>query len=113
MSLSFNSCTFAGHVTRDAEFTDGDTPRTKFGVAVNQYGKEEPLYVNCVVFGKQAAVATNLTKGSPVLVRGRSSLDKWKKDGVLAGAAISLVVNEFQFLGKKEGNAPAEADIPF
>jgi single-strand DNA-binding protein len=112
MSLSFNSCTFAGHVTRDAELTEGDKPRTKFGVAINQYGKEAPMYVNCVVFGKQAAVATNLKKGSPVLVYGRISLDEWEKDGKKR-SALSLIVNEFQFLGKKEGNAPAEADIPF
>ena len=76
----FNRIILIGNLTRDPEvrYTPGGTPVTTISIAVNSRykqgddTKEEVLFINAVVFGKQAeSCGKFLNKGNPVLVEGR------------------------------------------
>jgi rfaE bifunctional protein kinase chain/domain len=109
--------------------------RQEAGLAVNRKfktgdgeQKEEVLFVDCTAFGKPAEIlAKYCQKGKPLFVEGRLKLDTWEdKQGGGKRSKISVVVENFQFLGGPEGGAgggdsdqrakpkaKGEDDIPF
>jgi single-strand DNA-binding protein len=107
----FNRVIFVGNLTRDVEvrYTPGGTPAANFGLAVNSKfkqgddAKEEVLFIDVVVFGKQAeACGQYLAKGRQVLVEGRLRQRRWEKDGQ-KHQKEEVVANTVRFLSKKDG----------
>ena len=93
-------------------------PVAEFGLAVNRKfttksgeDREEVLFVDCTVFGKQAEIINQYCrKGKPLLVEGRLKLDTWEdKQGGGKRSKHSVVVENFQFLGGRDDDQAAAA----
>jgi len=113
----FNRIILIGNLTKDVELrhTPGGTPIATIPVAVNSKYKqgdemkEEVLFINCVVFGRQAeSCGQYLSKGNPVLVEGRLRENKWEKDGVQK-SRCEVIASTVRFLPKKQSDAQTSA----
>jgi single-strand DNA-binding protein len=114
----FNRVILIGNLTKDPEvrYTPGGTPVATVPIAVNSKHKdkggdmkEETLYMDCVVFGKQAETcAQYLAKGRQVLVEGRLRQRRWEHEGQ-KHYRMEVVANTVRFLGSK-GQAAGSAD---
>ena len=124
---SLNKAMLIGHLGRDPElkYTEGGKAVAKFSIATSEKWKdkegessEKTVWHNIVAWGKQAEVINQyLSKGSPVYIEGRIENRSYDdKDGNKKYIS-EVVVQQFQFLGKKEGETkPAKAedpDLPF
>lgn len=115
---NLNKVLLMGHLTRDVElkFTPKGSAIAKLGLATSRQWKsetgekkEETLFVDIDVFGKQAeTLAQYVKKGSALYVEGRMKLDQW--DDKTTGqkrSKIGVVCESFQFIGGK-GKEEAE-----
>jgi single-strand DNA-binding protein len=69
---TLNNCQFIGRLGKDPETGTGNTPTTRFSLAVDQPGSEKPLWVNVVCFDDLATrMAKMLYKGAQVFAQGR------------------------------------------
>ena len=93
----------------------------EFGLATNRKFKaangedrEEVCFVDCSAFGKTAEVINQYCqKGRPLFIEGRLKFDSWEdKQGGGKRSKLSVVVENFQFLGGREGGGGARARIP-
>ena len=109
----------AGRLTKDVELQTAKTGTefAKFSVAVNRRkdknGETKADFVDCTVFGKQAAfVAKYFQKGDGIVVEGRLESDTYDaKDGTKRTRwAITVDNVEFPQGGKKQGGA-AQPDL--
>ncbi len=119
----FNKVILMGNLTKDPElrYSAQGTPIGTFRLAVNsrvkQGGeyKDETLFIDVVVFGKQAELAGQyLSKGRPVLVEGRLRERSWETDGQKR-SKMEVLAQSVRFLGgggskQEEGAAHAPAD---
>lgn len=105
----YNKAILIGNLTRDPElrYTPSGTPVTSFGIAVNtRYKqsdemKEETLFIDIVVFGKQAESCSQyLSKGNPVLVEGRLQERRWESEGQHR-RKVEVVAQTVRFLPKR------------
>ena len=114
---SFNQVILIGNLTRDVELRHTPSNQTvaNIGLATNrQYQtkdgerREEVTFVDCEAWGRQAEVmAQYLSKGRPIMIQGRLKLDSWQdKDGG-SRSKLKVVVENFQFLGSREGGGGA------
>ena len=112
---SFNRVTLIGNLTRDPETRDlpSGTTLCEFGLATSRHYKtaggddrEETCFIDCTAFGKQAEVLSRyVTKGRPLFVEGRLKYDQWDdKNGGGRRSKVSVIVENFQFLGSREEN---------
>ncbi|MBF0557699.1 MAG: single-stranded DNA-binding protein [Nitrospirae bacterium] len=110
----FNRIILIGNLTRDPEvrYTPGGTPVATISLAINSKykqgddTKEEVLFINAVVFGKQAESCGHyLNKGNPVLVEGRLRERKWEAEGVQK-SKFEVVARDVRFLPKREAGRP-------
>jgi single-strand DNA-binding protein len=112
---SFNRVTLIGNLTRDPETRDlpSGTTLCEFGLATSRHYKtaggddrEETCFIDCTAFGKQAEVLSQyVTKGRPLFVEGRLKYDQWDdKNGGGKRSKISVIVENFQFLGGRDEN---------
>jgi single-strand DNA-binding protein len=63
--------------------------------------KEDPLFIDIVVWKKQAEnCATFLKKGRQVFIEGSLRLDQWEKDGQKR-SKMKVVANQVKFIGAK------------
>ncbi|HEX3357079.1 MAG TPA: single-stranded DNA-binding protein, partial [Tepidisphaeraceae bacterium] len=71
--------------------------------------REEVLFIDCSAFGKQAEVINQYCqKGKQLLVEGRLKYDTWEdKQGGGKRSKHSVVIDNFQFLGGREGGGGA------
>ncbi|MDR2401721.1 MAG: single-stranded DNA-binding protein [Deferribacteraceae bacterium] len=114
---NYNRVILAGNLTRDNEYrlTQGDTLSVlRNAIAVNRKSKdkEETMYIDIVLFGKQAEIFNSYTsKGRPVLIEGRLNLNTWEKEGVTR-SKHEVIVDNFQFLGSRgdQPSAPYSGD---
>lgn len=118
--MNFNKVIAAGNLTRDPEmrFTPKGMGICKFGMAVNRRykteageQKDEATFFDVDCFGKTAElIAQYFKKGSTIMLEGRLKLDQWedKKTGQKM-SKLGVVMESFQFVGKREGAAPAPA----
>lgn len=133
--LGYNKVMLMGHVTRDPELrqlpgsAESPTALAEFGLACNRRyrtaggeDREDTLFIECTVFGKPAdVVARYVKKGKPLFVEGRLRYDAWEDNDGQKRSKISVVVDQFQFVGPRDEPAPkrprpvkvAQADIPF
>ena len=107
----FNRVILLGNHTKDPEvrYTPGGTPVATVHIAVNSKfksgddWKEETLFIDAVVFGKQAeSCGQYLSKGRSVLVEGRLRERRWEYEGQKK-SKMEVVANTVRFLSKKEG----------
>ena len=113
---NYNRIVLVGNLTRDPQlkYLPSQMPVVDFGLAVNHkwrskdgQDREEVLFVDCSCFGKGAEIInTYCQKGKQLLVEGRLKLDVWEdKQGGGKRSKHSVVVDNFQFLGSREGGA--------
>ena len=111
---NLNKVMLMGNLTRDPQlrYTPSNQPVADFGVAVNrkwrdQQGqdREEATFVDCTAWAKTAELINQyLRKGSPIFIEGRLKLDQWEdKQGGGKRSKLSVVVENFQFIGGREG----------
>jgi single-strand DNA-binding protein len=111
----YNKVILIGNLTKDPElrYTPQGTPVTSFRLAVNyRYKqsasggddmKQETLFIDNVVFGRQAESCSKyLNKGSSVLVEGRLQERKWESDGQQR-SKFEVIAQSVRFLSRKAG----------
>jgi len=114
---NLNKVLLMGNVTRDPElrYIQSGTAVLDLGLAVNRRVKsgdgawrDEPTFVEVTVWGKTAEnCAEYLSKGRPVFIEGRLTLDQWedKKSGEKR-SKLRVTAENVQFLG---GGRPSGA----
>jgi single-strand DNA-binding protein len=117
---AFNRVTLVGNLTRDPEtrtmdgFNHSSLTITEFGLAVSRKyrtsageDREEVLFIDCTAFGKRAETLGQFArKGRLMLIEGRLKLDTWEeKTSGAKRSKISVVVENFQFLGRDAATA--------
>jgi single-strand DNA-binding protein len=120
--MSFNKVILIGNLTKDTElrYTPQGTPVCTLRLAVNSKYKqgnemkEEALFIDAVVFGKQAESCSKyLNKGSQALVEGRLQERRWEKDGQQK-SKFEVVAQSVRFLSSRRGEgeeAAATGDV--
>jgi len=114
---NFNKVILVGNLTRDPQlkYLPSQMPVVEFGLAVNHKYKlkngedrEEVLFIDVSAFGKQAEIINQYCqKGRPLLVEGRLKYDTWEdKQGGGKRSKHSVVIDNFQLLGSRDGGAP-------
>ncbi|MEZ6103778.1 MAG: single-stranded DNA-binding protein [Pirellulaceae bacterium] len=113
---SYNRVVLVGNVTRNIElrYTQGGTPVTDLGLAVNERVKrgdtwvDEPTYVEVTVWNRTAEVANEyLTKGSPVLIEGRLKMESWQdRETGQKRTRLKVICDRLQMLGRRDDNQP-------
>jgi single-strand DNA-binding protein len=126
---SFQTYIAMGNITRDpATKKVGENSVTEFGIAMNRRFKtaggedrEEVTFVDVAMWGKRGEVVEQyFKKGDPIFIQGRLKLDTWDdKAGGGKRSKLSVVADEFQFVGGKKSDggsqqddAPAEKSTP-
>ncbi|MEK7477265.1 MAG: single-stranded DNA-binding protein [Candidatus Coatesbacteria bacterium] len=122
---SFNKIILIGNLTRDPELRylpSGKGVCTLRLAASERYKtsagepKEETLFIDAVIFGKQAETAsTYLKKGRPVLVEGRLRVRDFEGRDGAKRRAVEIIANRWQFIGPREGGASGggvPAEVP-
>ena len=84
---SYNKVVLLGNVTRTPDVRNlpgSSTVVATTGIATNRRykDKEEVMFIDIVVYGKQAeTMGMYVTKGTPLLVEGRLSFRQWEQEG--------------------------------
>ena len=128
-----NSTVLMGRLTKNPEYQAGNTPFTRFTVAVDRVYKQGITdFIPCITFGKTADfVYKYFTKGQMIALEGELHVDKYTtKDGATR-SAYTVVANNVSFCGDKNENGnnkankepafdepqfdepPLEEDLPF
>jgi single-strand DNA-binding protein len=113
---SVNRVILVGNLTRDPQlkYLPSQTPVAEFGLAMNRRFKtatgedrEEVCFVDCSAFGRPAEIINQYCqKGKLIFVEGRLKFDTWEdKQGGGKRSKLSVVVENFQFLGAREGGS--------
>lgn len=94
-----NNITVTGNVGRDPElkYTAGNMAVLKFSVADTRGkdDKKQTSWHDVVVFGEQAeSVASNVSKGTRVIVTGRIQVDNYEKKDGTKGKKVEIVADE-------------------
>src|SRR5690606_7600769 len=110
---NFNRVMLMGNLTRDPQlkYLPSQTPVVEFGLAVNRRftsggeQREETTFVDCAAFGKPAEIINQYCqKGKAIFIEGRLKYDQWEdKQGGGKRSKLSVVVENFQFLGGRDG----------
>lgn len=114
---NLNRVLLIGNLTRDPELrvTPKGTAICQFGLAISRSFKdesgqtrEEATFVDIEAWGKQGElIAKYCTKGRPLFVEGRLRFDQWEdKATQQKRSKLKVVLENFQFLGGREGGAP-------
>jgi single-strand DNA-binding protein len=111
---SFNKVILMGNLTRDPELrvTANGNSICKLGLATSRVystkdgeRREETTFVDIDAFGKQAEVISKyMRKGRPIMVEGRLKLDQWESGDGQKRSKLSVVLENFQFLGGRDDN---------
>ncbi len=118
---SFNKVVLMGNLTRDPQLKHlpSNLVVAEFGLACNRRfrtaageDKEEVAFVDCSAFGRQAeTIGQYCTKGKPIFVEGRLKFDTWDdRAGGGKRSKLTVVVENFQFLGPRDGTGDESAD---
>jgi len=108
-----NKVILIGNLTRDVElrYTPRGTSVAELGLAVNRKWKdaqgelqEEATFVGLVAWSRQAEVLNEYVhKGDPLYVEGRLTQDRWVDREGKKRSKTKVVIEQFQFLGRKRG----------
>jgi single-strand DNA-binding protein len=116
---NLNRVLLMGNLTRDPEmrYLPSNTPVVAIALAINRRWKnqqgepqEEVLFIDCEGFGRTAEVINQyMKKGQPLFVEGRLRLDQWQDKEGHPRSKMKVVIENFQFLGGREGAGNAAA----
>jgi single-strand DNA-binding protein len=109
-----NRVILIGNLTRDPQlkYLPSQTAVAEFGLATNRKFKsatgedrEEVCFVDCTAFGKAGEIINQYCqKGKQLYIEGRLKFDSWEdKQGGGKRSKLSVVVENFQFLGGRDG----------
>lgn len=100
-----NNHTVHGRLARDPEYTraqEEKNDRTRFTVAVDRRYGDETDFIDCVVFGKLAAVIDKwFSKGSEIMASGEGQIRSYDDKNGIRRKAYTVVVSDFSFCGSK------------
>ena len=108
--MNFKKVVLMGNVTRIPDVRNLPNSATVVGttgLAVNRKykDKEETMFIDIVVYGKQAeTMGMYVTKGTPILVEGRLSFRQWEQEGQKR-SKHEIIVESFQMVGGKKDKA--------
>ena len=119
MAGSVNVVVLVGNLTRDPELraTPGGASVCRLGLAVNERSKdattgewgERPNYFDIDVFGAMGEnCAKYLSKGRQVAIEGRLRWRSWESQDGQKRSAVSVVANNVQFIGPREGGGGSQ-----
>jgi single-strand DNA-binding protein len=118
---NFNKVFLMGNLTRDPElrYTQGGTAVAEFGMAINRTWttpegekKEEVCFVDVNAWGRQAEVICEYcSKGRPLFIEGRLQYHTWQGQDGQKRSKLRVVVDAFQFIGGRPGEAKPPADV--
>lgn len=97
---NLNSVTLTGNLTRDIELktTTGGTQVANATIAVNGYKEGDTSFIDLVLFGKTAEVASKYTsRGQQIGVTGRIQQRSWDDKDGKKRSTIEVVVDNLQF----------------
>lgn len=104
---SFNKVVLMGNVTRNPDvrtIPGSSTAVARTGLAVNRKyrDKEEVMFIDIVAYGRNAEVMGEyITKGSPILIDGRLSMNSWEQDGIKR-TKHEVIIDTFQMLSSRK-----------
>ena len=113
---NLNKVMLIGNLTRDVEtkFTPGGLAIAELGMAINRKSKnpqtgelkDETTFVDVTLFGRQAEIAKEyLSKGKPVYIEGRLTLDTWDdKQTGQKRSKLKVTGETLQLLGSRGEN---------
>jgi single-strand DNA-binding protein len=115
-----NKVILIGNLTRDPQlkYLPSQMAVAEFGLAMNRKFKtaageerEEVCFVDCSAFGKTGEIINKYCqKGKQLYVEGRLKYDTWEdKQGGGKRSKMTVVVENFQFLGGRDGAGGAPA----
>lgn len=112
---NLNKVLLMGNLTRDPElrYLPSNMAVVALGLAVNRRWKnqageqgEEVTFIDCECFGKTAEVINQyFRKGKPIFIEGRLKLDQWQDKEGHNRSKLKVVVENFQFIESKGGDA--------
>ena len=113
-----NAVQLLGRFTRDNEFKEiGSTSVFRNNIAVqrnfkNKDGERESDFINVVAFGKTAELLNQyFGKGQQVAVQGRIQTGSYEKEDGTRVYTTDVIVDQFDFVGSKNGNAQPAATV--
>ena len=107
-----------GRLTRDPELVRGSEEskdRAKFTVAVDRSYGDEADFIDCIVFGKRAAVIEKYYhKGKEILVEGEGRTGSYTDKNGIKRKTYTIVVGSFDFCGSAKDNNSnqTQLDLP-
>lgn len=113
-----NKIIISGRPTKDPEIIRYDAEKdnsimAKFRIAVKKAyprGEKTADFFNCVAFGKQAAIVEKYIKqGIKLLLTGHMENNDYEVNGIKV-YGYNLVIENIEFLDKKENAAPVTTD---
>lgn len=112
----FNQVTIAGRITNVLELkqTTNGTPVLNFGIAVNEKrgGQEYTVFVSVTAWsGTAENTAKFMSKGSPILISGHLSLDRWEEGGATR-SRLFVTAERVVFLESKASSETEAAPAP-
>ena len=113
MSADQNNINLTGRCVRDAESrtTKSGEAICNVAIAVNGYRREdEATFFDLVFFGKKAAIAQYLTKGTRVALNGRLRQRKFTRKDGSEGTALEVAVNDLSFMSTRDGGGGTMRD---
>lgn len=120
---SFNRVILLGNLTRDPQlrYLPSNTAVCEFGLATNRRWKdrdgnqkEDVCFVDVAAFGRQAETINQyMTKGKPILIEGRLRLDSWTGQDGQKRSKLSVVAENFQFVGGRGDQPPSAGGAPY
>jgi len=117
----YNRIILIGNLVDDPKlrYTPSTSPVANFRLAVNtrfrsanaEGPQDETLFIDIVVFGKQAETCTQyLTKGRQVLVEGRLRIRSWEGKDNQRHTRTEVLAERVQFLGAKPTTPPQKPE---
>ena len=105
--MSFNKITIVGNLGKDPElrYTPAGDAVCSFTLATNTKhgGNENTTWFKVTLWRKTAeAAAKYLTKGQPVYIEGRLSIEEWTDKEGKNRYTLDVQATEMQFIGQKE-----------
>lgn len=118
-----NKIILTGNAGKDPEIATvkGDKKVAKFGLAVNEYSKNEKgenvqntTWFNIVAWDKNAEnIGKYLKKGGKILVEGRLVVREYTKDDGVKGKSVEVMMSNFELLGGKQDSESTDtAEAP-
>ena len=130
MARGYNKVMLIGNLTRDPElrYTPSNTAVADLGLAVNRTyqdksgtKQEDVTFVDVTVWGRTAENCSHyVSKGAPVFIEGRLTLDQWENDDGQKRSKLKVTAQRVDFLGggsntvqQSEGVEDTQEDVPF